>query len=274
MKSIARLWLQAFTEAAKCLTLGTRDALSLGLLIRSAAISILAFVAWTWIYYYYSSEITAFLEVLSYFSAYGLVLSGFQGLTPLPAQGGSVASMGNIAFGALQYGQALIVVSVILFSMYILVYLIAVASSVRLLIPRFIMPTAFKRVHNHYQRTTLPKFNSADTQKRRFWLTTVLAVICLSIPILAGISFLIAVCYLNVRLIYSSVSKKLHQSASTKQSLRLRWRPLLLIGIVSILLLAIPAFNLLVPAVMCTSTIHLACRDNISLLTPVLDVDT
>lgn len=87
-----------------------------------------------------------------------------------------------------------------------------------------------------------------------------------AVPTVAGVLILVGICYLNVRLIYANVARSSGNAALLRSALRYRWRPLLLIGIALLMLIAVPVLNLLVPALMCTSVLHLAYRDNIGRL--------
>ncbi|MFL6656734.1 MAG: hypothetical protein ACJ8GW_01580 [Massilia sp.] len=265
MHRFVQLWAQAFAEAGKCLALGVKDAASFKLGLRSSALCILVTLVWIWAYYHYAAAIGTFLLAVALVGTMGLLLCGFQGLLAMPAAGGgSVVAMGNMAGGMLQIGQAVLVMAAIAAALYVLVFLLAVASTVRLAVPHLLLPTAIERARKIY-----PAPASADdgqlaptmSWRKRF---LILALLC--VPVLAAAMLILLACYLNVRLIYGSVAKRSGQRAAQLLALQWRWRPLLLIGVACLLLLVIPVFNLLVPALMCTAVIRLAFRNNLDAL--------
>ena len=88
-------------------------------------------------------------------------------------------------------------------------------------------------------------------------------LLCLCVPLLAGVVLVLTACYLNVRLIYVAMAKRTSLSVSALTAIRWRWRTLFLVGSFLTILLVVPVVNLLVPAMLYTSTLHLLCRQNV-----------
>jgi hypothetical protein len=265
MHRFFQLWAQAFAEAGKCLALGYKDAASFKLGLRSGALCIFTTLAWIWVYYHYASAIGTALLAFALVGTFGLLLSGFQGLLAMPvASGGSVVAMGNVAGGLLQFGQALLVMAAVAAVLYVLAFLLAVASSVRLAVPHLLLPTAIERLRKKYPAVAAS--DDGPVAPTMSWRQRFLVLALLCVPVMAAAMLILLACYVNVRLVYGSVAKRSGQRAAQLQALQWRWRPLLLIGIGCLVLLAIPVLNLLVPALMCTAVIRLAFRDNLEVL--------
>lgn len=265
-RTLALRWGNAAAEAVICLAQGLRDAASLRLLAVSALLCILPMLAWGWVYYHYSELIAAALMVLGLVGTYGLLLGGFQGLLVLPSGGNSVSASTLGGVGSLLSGaQALLLMAALMAALYVLVYLFLVMSTARAATPRLLLPAATRRVRD---RLGPPPLSPPPASQRpaRPWKTALLLLALCCIPAVASILLLAGLCYLNVRLIYASLTRDAAQRAALSASLHWRWRPLLLIGIILLLLVAVPVLNLLVPALMCTAVAQLAFRDNLSRL--------
>jgi hypothetical protein len=262
----ASLWSAALWEATKCLSLGGRDALAPKVLFRSSLLCIAAVSFWAWAYVHFASEIWAVMQVLAMVGTFGLVLGGFQGLGPLAgggSGGGSVAAMGNIASGLLHVAQILIIVAAFVAALYVLVYLFVVTSSVRLAMRPLLSGPAVAQVLKGYSPQQMLMLPSTSAASRSVGKQVLVLLLCLCVPLLAGVVLVLTACYLNVRLIYVAMAKRTSLSVSALTAIRWRWRTLFLVGFFLTILLVVPVVNLLVPAMLYTSTLHLLCRQNV-----------
>lgn len=269
LKKSIDVWQRATTESLVCIGAGFWDAASPGLLFRSALLCIVPAVMWALVYYHYSEVMKAAFIGLSLIGAFGLVLAGFQGFISLSgAAGGNSASVTSIngIQSLLSCVQALLLVAAILAALYVLIYLFLVFTTVRLATPLIVLPSAKSRVSRRLRPATLSAPDNMGSACNTSWRKTLTTVLLLCIPALAGLMIVAGFCYLNVRLIYATVARDTENPGQLFSSLRWRWRPLLIIGVFLMLLLAIPLLNLLVPALMCTAVLNLAYRDNIGRL--------
>jgi len=260
------LWLSAAREASACLALGTRDALSPSIFVRSAALCISASLLWVWVYVRFFQEIMEFIGQFALVSFLGLFISGFQGLAPQflgsGPTGGSFVNPLDAGLGLLRVGQILLIVAAAAVLLYVLVYLFAVATTVRLAAPRLLMPKAQRVVCRRYPTATeSPSLRLAAAKRSRI-RSVILVVVALCIPVLCACLILLGMCYLNVRLLYANAASKTASPELEASRLTKKWRPLLLLGTALIFLIAIPVFNLLVPGMMCTCVLHLLYRNS------------
>lgn len=268
-KKLSHLWWKAGIESAACLAIGFKDVTTTPqLLIRSSLLCVLPVIAWA-LFYYHFSEILGYLFLaLSFVGAFGLLLAGFQGILPLASGSGNaayVSGMGGIQ-SLISGVQALLLVAAIVATLYVLIYLFLVATTVRIAAPHVLLPVATKRVSRGLTLANIPTTGQEDGVRGKPWKKVLFFAALMCIPTVAAILILAGICYLNVRLIYANVARSSSNRALLVSNLRCRWRPLLLIGIALLLLIAVPILNLLVPALMCTSVLHLAYRDNIARL--------
>jgi uncharacterized protein involved in cysteine biosynthesis len=82
----------------------------------------------------------------------------------------------------------------------------------------------------------------------------------LFIPILSGWVLLLLAVYLNVRLVYGSAVRRVYGKTSRPLPLHDHVPPLLMLGMLTVIAVLVPVLNLLLPAVMCTSVLHLVRR--------------
>jgi hypothetical protein len=263
------IWRKACAESVVCLVLGFWDAAkSPRLLIRSSLLCILSALAWAFFYYHFSEALGYFFLFLSFIGTFGLLLGGFQGLIPMAAHTGSsvvaAPAMGiNFIISA---AQALILVAAVVAVLYVLFYLFLVVTTVRIAVPHILLPIATERVSHGLALANIPTTSQEDGVRRKPWNRVLFLAALMCIPVVAIVLILAGICYLNVRLIYANIARGSSNRTLLISNLRHRWRPLLLIGIALLLLVAVPILNLLAPALMCTSVLHLAYRDNIARL--------
>ncbi len=268
-------WLRALAEALKCLALGLREALSPRILFRSAVLCIAAFVLWVWIYIHFSAEITLVLGKAALLSMLGLFLGGFLGLIPAslaPQGGASITQMGNIPIGfayeLLRIGQILVLVAAVIAAIYVLMFLVGVATTIRVTLPRLLMRRAAEKVLKKYPERELVQAESLAGKSKPWWRIALILLLCLCIPFVAGVVLFLGICYANAWLLYHCAARRMPSPALEMRRLQWRWRPLLWLGVLLLLLAVVPVINLLVPALMCTSILHLICRDNAAPLAP------
>lgn len=260
------LWLAALHEASKCLALGARDTLSPSLLVRSAGFSIVASLLWIYVYVKFFSEISLTMAYFALISVMGMLASVFQGLAP--HTGGSIVAMGNIPAGIVhampalfQIVQIFMLFAAIAVALYILLYLFAVTTTFSLVLPRFLMEKSKRHVIRHYPSHSGDTAAAPANALKKYLRISLILLLCLCIPLLAGLVLFLMLCYMNMRLMYSKAAHSMPSPAAEIQKLSHLWRPLLLLGIALMFLTAIPVFNLLVPGMMCTCVFHLIHRD-------------
>lgn len=277
-KRWGRRWLAAWVEAFKCLGLGARDALYPQLMFRSAALCLAATMLWLWVFVRYFDEMSTVFGVFARVASMGLFLVGYQGFYPINVQAspGVTGVISGIVSSAFQIAQILIVVAVVAVCLYVLMYLFAVATTVRVAMPGFLLTRARRVVLRKY---AIAVEAPAPSALRPIWRrlgkralrTGLILLICLVIPIVSCYVMVLGLCYFNVRLLYGAVARNAPSPQEQSRYLVERWRPLLLLGIGLMLLLLVPVVNLLVPAMMCTCIVHLVHRDNIPALSLMAD---
>lgn len=258
-----KLWLVAAGEALKCLGLGARDALSPRIFIRSAALCIAASLLWIWIYVQFFQEMMEFFGKLALMSFVGLFFSGIQFIVPHYSLSGSGSNVAinplGAALGMLRIAEVFLIVAAVAVILYVLVYLFAVASTVRVVTPVLLMTGARMTVLKRYPPSAeVPNEIPAASSRFR---SLVLLLVGLCIPVISGYLIVLGLCYLNVRLLYATVAGKTASPEMEMKRLEVKWRPLLLLGMALMFLTAIPVLNLLVPGMMCTCILHLVYRE-------------
>ncbi|WP_005032975.1 EI24 domain-containing protein [Holophaga foetida] len=252
------LWWKALREAGTCLGLGVRDALSRRLLWRSAFLVMGAFGFWTLLCQVFHRRIGEVADLLAMTSAQGVLLTVAKSLPMF--RGESILDFGG-GGGFPLLLQILIVLAMVVAVLVVLAFLFVVATSIYLTAPRLLLSETLLKVGRRYGGET-PSTPPVEIKGRSPTLRVFLILLALSVPVIAGITLILLGCYIHPRALFAVAAKRMPSLPPWRPSLRWRWRPLLLIGVALMALLAIPVFNLAVPAIMCTSILHLLLRPN------------
>ncbi|XZG70004.1 hypothetical protein ACTSKR_15365 [Chitinibacteraceae bacterium HSL-7] len=253
-----RRWMFAWRETGACLALGLRDAFSGKVLAYSILLVLLATGVMIWFYYYYAPV--------------PLILSGWMGAIAIFGGGvavsagpGGVGSFNVVALGHLLWLAVLAAGMASLF--YVLLFAFGVLLQVLLFLPVTVLPPAVMRITPRYREmdvglSPLPTSFSCGWLLGQVGWLLLIGLVCLIVPLVAGLLLLGVLATFNLLLLYAATLRALPEPKSRLLALRWRWRPMSLIGFVLLALTFIPVVNLLVPALMCTTMIHLACRNN------------
>ncbi|WP_028453499.1 hypothetical protein [Chitinilyticum aquatile] len=251
-----RRWVLASREAGVCLGLGARDAIRPRLLLPSILLIFIATAIMIWIYYSAPVEIAG--------------LSGIMGLCAVLG-GGVTWAGGNMGssingFAFLQLAWLLILIGAASAIFYVLLFAFGTLCLVLLALPVTMLPRALRQVLLRYPApfASLPDcmaFNGKHLAKQLGWILLIL-LFCFLLPVASWFVLLTIMAMLNLLLLYGAVIRALPETRAALLAVRWRWRPMLLIGLLLLVLALIPVLNLLAPALMCTTMAHLACRDN------------
>jgi hypothetical protein len=255
-----RRWGYACREAGACLSLGVRDGMKSKVLTYSILVTLLATGVMIWFYYTYPGIPAATSLWMAATSVFGggatLSFGGGRGVVPSP----NPVAMAQVVYLLLVTAGVAAMYSVLLFAFGVL-------ALVLLVLPVTVLPQAVMRISALYpdQCAALPSLPPAYTWwtllRQAGWIVLIL-LFCLLLPVVAGAVVLGVLASLNLLLLYAATVRALPQAIPRVLALRWRWRPMCLIGFVLLVLICIPLLNLLVPAVMCATMVHLSCRDN------------
>jgi hypothetical protein len=250
MKSFLLRWYAALVEALLCLLLGLRSSFRNGLWWRSACLCTGVLVFWLWFYWHFAKQIFITVGAISFIGTYGALVLGFvQG-----GGGGSVVAMGGIGAGVVQF---LLYAAAVAAVLYVFLFAFLVLTTIRLPANQMFMDRGADAVARYYRNKPMPE---ARTAPRIRFKQYVLLVGSLFIPILSGWVLLLLAVYLNVRLPYASAVRRVYGKAPGRLPLHDHFPPLLMLGVLTVIGVLIPVLNLLLPAVMCTSVLHLVRR--------------
>lgn len=255
-RPLLRRWALASREAGVCLGLGARDAIRPRLLLPSILLIFVATAIMIWVYYSAPVEIAGVSGIMGLCA----VLGG--GVTW--AGGGMGSSINGLAFIQLAWLLILIGAASVIF--YVLLFAFGTLCLVLLALPVTMLPRAVQQALRHYPEpfAGLPDnmaFSGTQLAKQIGWILLILLV-CFLLPLASWFVLLTIMAMLNLLLLYAAASRALPETRLTLLAVRWRWRPMLLIGLLLLVLALIPFLNLLAPALMCSTMMHLACRDN------------
>ncbi|GAA5013433.1 EI24 domain-containing protein [Massilia kyonggiensis] len=252
MKSFFLRWYAALVEALWCMLLGLRSSFSNGLWWRSACLCIAVLAFWIWFYWHFAKQIFIAVGAISIMGTYGALLLGFVEVGG--GGGGSVVSMGGIGAG---FAQILLYAAAVAAALYVFVFAFLVLTTIRLPLNSLFMDRSADAVARHYRNMPAPEVRTAGRITLKQYA---LLVGCLFVPILSGWVLLLLAVYLNVRLPYASAVRRVHGKVRGRLPLHDHFPPLLMLGVLTVLAVLVPVLNLLLPAVMCTSVLHLVRR--------------
>lgn len=250
MKSFFLRWYAAFVEALWCMLLGLRSSFRNGLWWRSACLCTVVLVFWAWFYWHFARQIFITIGAISFIGTYGALVLGFvQG-----GGGGGVPAMGGIGAGLVQF---LLYAAAVATVLYVFVFAFLVLTTIRLPSNRLFIDRSADAVARHYRDMPAPE---PRTVGRTTLKQYALLVGSLFIPILSGWVLLLLAVYLNVRLVYGSAVRRVYGKTPGPLPLHDHVPPLLMLGVLTVIAVLVPVLNLLLPAVMCTSVLHLVRR--------------
>ena len=267
MTPTLQTWLLAWREAFTCIGLGLRDARHAGLWWRSALWCMAVVALWLGLYGYFGRffvELSAMLALVSVSGLLGLgVMDGVGALANGPAtvsQMGNIASgMGSAAKAMLSIGQIALALLALAAFFYVMVFIVGAIGTARLPLRWLLLERAKAVVARRYVAWAPPAGLDVSAT-RPAWRRRLLLLLSLLIPVWAMcvlISYLLA---WNVQMIYGAAAEEV-LSVEQQTALRREQRPVIFaLGLLLCLLMLIPVFNLLLPALLCTSVCHLQCR--------------
>lgn len=257
MKQFFLAWYAAFLEALYCILLGIRASFSNGLWWRSALWCSVVLLFWLWFYYYFAKEIAIVVGIISFVATYGAIVLGF--LPTGAAASGSVAGMGGIGAGLVQLVLYTLMLAV---AIYVFFFAFMVLTIIRLPLNPMFMDRSADAVARYYGNAPVEAYphNQVKISIVKTCLRYGLLLIGLTIPILSGYLLLLIALYINVRLLYPSAVKRVYAAIPGRLPLHEHFRPLLMLGTLALIIVFIPGLNLLLPAVLCTSILHLVRR--------------
>ena len=247
MKSFLLRWYAALTEALLCLLLGLRSSFRNGLWWRSACLCAAVLLFWAWFYWHFAKEVFIAIGAISFLGTYGAVVLGF-----LPS--GGAAGVGSVGAGAVQFLMYAAAVAAIL---YVVLFAFLVLTTIRLPVNGLFMGRCADAVARHYRDAAAPEpIGAVRTTFKQY----ALLLASLFIPIVSSWVLLLLAVYLNVRLLYGSAVRRVYGNVPGPLPLHDHFPPLLMLGVLSVIGVLVPVLNLLLPAVMCTSVLHLVRR--------------
>ncbi|MED5615624.1 hypothetical protein [Janthinobacterium sp. P210005] len=266
MTQTLQTWLLAWREAFTCIGLGVRDARHAGLWWRSALWCMAVVALWLGLYGCFGRffvELSAMLALVSVTGLLGLgVMDGVGTLANGPA---TLSQMGNIAGGLGSAAKALLSIGQIALALlalatlfYVMVFIVGAIGTARLPL-RWLLLERAKAVAARRYAPWQPPAGLELSSPRPVW-RRLLLLLSLLIPVWAMcvlVSYLLA---WNVRMIYGAAAEDV-LGAEQQAALRRAQRPAIAaLGLLLCLLMLIPVFNLLVPALLCSSVCHLQRR--------------
>jgi hypothetical protein len=251
MKSFFLRWYAALVEALLCMLLGLRSSFRNGLWWRSACLCTVVLVFWVWFYWHFARQIFITIGAISFIGTYGALVLGF---VQAGGGGGGVPAMGGIGAGVVQF---LLYAAAVAAVLYVFVFAFLVLTTIRLPSNRLFIDRSADAVARHYRDMPAPEPRTAG---RTTFKQVALLVGSLFIPILSGWVLLLLAVYLNVRLVYGSAVRRVYGKTSRPLPLHDHVPPLLMLGMLTVIAVLVPVLNLLLPAVMCTSVLHLVRR--------------
>jgi hypothetical protein len=252
MKSFFLRWYAALVEALLCMLLGLRSSFRNGLWWRSACLCTVVLVFWVWFYWHFAKQIFIAIGAISFIGTYGALVLGF--VEGGGGGGGSVVAMGGIGPGIVQF---LLYAAAVAAVLYVFLFAFLVLTTIRLPSNRLFIDRSADAVARHYRDMPAPE---PRTVGRTTLKQYALLVGSLFIPILSGWVLLLLAVYLNVRLVYRSAVRRVYGKMPGPLPLHDQFPPLLMLGVLTVLAVLVPVLNLLLPAVMCTSVLHLVRR--------------
>ena len=247
MKSFFQRWYAALVEALLCLLLGLRSSFRNGLWWRSTCLCTVVLLFWVWFYWHFAKQIFIAIGAISFVGTYGAVVLGF-----LPS--GGAAGVGAVGVGAVQFLMYAAAVAAVL---YVVLFAFLVLTTIRLPVNGLFMGRCADAVARHYRDAAAPEpIGAARITVKQI----ALVVASLFIPIVSSWVLLLFAVYLNVRLLYGSAIRRVYGRRPGPLPLHDQFPPLLMLGVLSVIGVLVPVLNLLLPAVMCTSVLHLVRR--------------
>jgi hypothetical protein len=271
-------WSSALREAAACVGAGLRDIQHNGLWWRSGVWCMTATSFWLWLYFYFGSFFlklsgkVAAISFLGIFSQSGVRFSSGGGvsnsLSGLGNLGSGLVSLANFLGSVVQIALLALAIAAIF---YVLLFVVATITTIRLPLRWILLTPAKAAAHSRYpewQPTVLAPLTPLTAWDRTLHGLTIVLALC--IPVWALFLIVRVLLEWNVLLMYGPAAEGVLDEEQRRALVRRQRPAIVMLGLILCVLMLVPIFNLLVPALLCSSVCHLQRRGWVSAMPPAL----
>jgi hypothetical protein len=231
---------------------------------------------WLWLYFYFDSFFlklsgkVAAISFLGIFSQSGVHFASGSGasnsLSGLGNLGSGLGSLGSFLGSVVQI--ALLALAIAAF-FYVLLFVVATLTTIRLPLRWILLARAQAAAGTRYpewQPTALAPLVPLTAWDRTLHGLRIVLALC--IPVWALLLIVRVLLEWNVLLMYGSAAEGVLVEEQRRALVRRQTPAIMMLGLILCVLMLVPIFNLLVPALLCSSVCHLQRRGWVSAARP------